>query len=326
MVASVEVTETARAKNKFISQRSQAYKRTVVAVTSIPAPVRPDISLIVVNYHTPEKVEQLLESLWKHPPSVSWEAIIVDICPHPDSGISWRREMNVHLELLSENRGFAASVNAAIHRCTGRYIMPMNADLFFKDDAIATLVHHLDNNPEVGITAPWLLNTDGTPQYNARRFYSWAVIACRRSPLGRFLPSLTDDHLMVGSEQKTQPFAADWTTGAALVVRRDLINNNQLYDEQFFLYFEDVDLCARAHLEGWIVDCHPQAQLVHQHARRSRKLWTREGRAHFVSLFRFWMKYKSLKPEPKTRIRQLSALPQTVCPPSSSHRGVHIKY
>jgi len=140
-----------------------------------------------------------------------------------------------------------------------------------------------------------LVYPTGSRQYSARRFYSALDIVGRRLPLGRYWPlkRRIDDHMMMSSWKTDLPFDADWVMGTGFIIRRDLFERIGRMDEAYFLYMEDVDLCARVWGAGSRVVCVPHAKLVHDHQRSSAAgPLSNAGRMHLKSLSIFAKKYR----------------------------------
>ncbi|MHC4886078.1 MAG: glycosyltransferase family 2 protein [Planctomycetota bacterium] len=254
-----------------------------------------DVSLIIVNHNHPEETGACVQSLARIDTDVTYEVIVVNTNP---ARAYTGREAEGSILNPNENRGFAAAVNLGVTSASGEFLLPMNADILFESDCLTPLLDRMRAEPLVGVLLPRLINPDGTDQYNARRFYTLLTVLCRRTPLGALFPSVSEHHLM-RKESHAQPYPADWGMGAALLARRDLLQGGRLYDERFFLYFEDVDLCARCWQAGLRVEACPAAPLVHTHQRESQGLpWGGHARHHLVSLFRFWRKHGRLAPTP----------------------------
>jgi len=256
-----------------------------------------DITLIVVNYRTAVDVTALLASLAAFPPGCACEVIVVNATPEdawrPGAGAS---PVTVRTVDAVANRGFGGNCNQALAEASGEFLMPMNADIRFRDDCLPRVVERLRTAPEVGVLVPRLVGADGTLQYSSRTFYTPLTILCRRTPLGRCFPTIGERHLMMERDHEV-PFCVDWGSGAALVARRALLEDGWLFDERFFLYLEDVDLCARAWGRGLRVEYFPPATLIHAHARESAgPPWGWHARQHLRSLWRFWRKYGTLRP------------------------------
>jgi GT2 family glycosyltransferase len=152
----------------------------------------------------------------------------------------------------------------------------------------------------VGIVLPQLRNPDGTLQYSCRRFYTWKTLWMRRGPWRRRLalhPTI-QQHLMQDWDHANVA-DVDWGLGAAMLVRKTALPADQLFDERFFLYFEDVDLCLRLHRSGWKVAYNPTAVMIHQHRRDSAEAGALLAKLHHLrSLTKFLWKYRfQLRPQ-----------------------------
>jgi GT2 family glycosyltransferase len=122
----------------------------------------------------------------------------------------------------------------------------------------------------VGIVFPKLLNPDGSLQYSCRTFHTFWTILMRRTPLGKMFPKskILRDHLMMDWDHDTIR-EVDWALGGCMMIRRDAVFGPKLFDERFFLYFEDVDLCYGMKKTSWKVIYNPKAVMVHHHLRES---------------------------------------------------------
>jgi GT2 family glycosyltransferase len=153
-------------------------------------------------------------------------------------------------------------------------------------------------HPEIGVLGPKLLNPDGSLQYSCARFPNFFLPVIRRTAVGRYLPALIDRYLM-RREGHNAIRAVDWLLGACLLVRRDeLFISDKLFDERFFMYFEDVDLCRRARQLGKEVVYYPQALVTHDHMRDSARLpWYQAvftdklAKAHLSSWWKYFKKW-----------------------------------
>lgn len=256
-----------------------------------------DISLIVVNYRSRPDVDGLLASIAAAPPGCAYEVIVVNAAPDD----IWRPgaehgALAVRTVEADRNRGFGGNCNAGAARAEGEFLMALNADIRFRDDCLPRIVERLRAHADVGVVIPRLVGAAGELQYSSRTFYTPFTIVCRRTPLGRFFPGVNRRHLMTDRDHD-QPFDIDWGSGAAMAMRRDVLEDGRIFDERFFLYLEDVDLCARSWARGLRVEYFPPATLVHAHARASAATpfgW--HARQHVRSLWRFWRKHGTLAP------------------------------
>ncbi len=207
-----------------------------------------DLSVVILNWNTCALLDASLRSLTPESQSgIEFEIIVVDNNSEDGSADMVRgRFPNVHLIANSVNSGFGAGNNLALPQAQGRYILFLNSDTVVTEGALTHLVRYADGNPDVGIVGAKLLNADGSLQYSCRRYPTLGAGFFRNTPLGRLLPKnrFASDYLMKEFDHST-PLDVDWVSGAALMMRRTLIDRIGAFDEDFYMYCEDVDLCWR---------------------------------------------------------------------------------
>ncbi len=144
------------------------------------------------------------------------------------------------------NVGFGAGNNLALEHAGGRYVLFLNSDTEVVPGALDALVHFADANQDIGVLGPKLLNGDGSLQYSCRSYPNLGTGFFRNTPLGRLFPknSFTNDYLLTSYDHLT-PRDVDWVSGAALMMRRSIIDEIGAFDEEYFMFCEDVDLCYR---------------------------------------------------------------------------------
>ncbi|HZO89922.1 MAG TPA: glycosyltransferase [Chthonomonadaceae bacterium] len=206
-----------------------------------------DLSVIILSWNTCGLLEKCLRSLACSQPGLEYEVIVVDNASEDDSRAMVRRLFpNVRLLVNPTNVGFSAGNNTAIPHATGRYVLFLNSDTVVLEGALAAMVRYADAHPDIGILGPKLLNADDTLQYSCRRFPNLGTGFFRNTPLGRLFPHnrFALDYLYQNWDHAT-PRDVDWVSGAALMLRRTLLDQIGGFDEDFFMYCEDVDLCWR---------------------------------------------------------------------------------
>ena len=209
---------------------------------------QPDLSVIILNWNTRELLRESLQSLLSPPPALDVQIIVAD-----NNSSDGSRDMvkalfpGVTLVANPDNIGFGAGNNRAVPFAEGRYVLFLNSDTRVMEGALQTLVDYADANPDVGILGPKLLNADGSLQYSCRRYPNLTTGFFRNTPLGRLFPRnrFAADYLMKDWDHAT-PRDVDWISGAALMMRRALLEQIGAFDEDFYMYCEDVDLCWRA--------------------------------------------------------------------------------
>ena len=253
-----------------------------------------DLSIIIVSYRTPEILRVCLERLTADPSELSREIIVVDNDSRDESPAIARSFPGVTVLETGDNLGFAGGVNRGLAAAQGRFMAVLNPDIEVEPGALDGLVRFLEDHPETGIAAPKLLNTDGTLQHSCRRNYTLWTVLLRRTFLGRLFPNAAAlrRHLMLDYDHATVR-AVDWVAGAAMVVRREALDDVGPMDERYFLYFEDVDWCTRMQARGWLVHYVPQFRMTH-HWQRASKAFGPAARRHLRAGLRFYDRWSGL--------------------------------
>ncbi len=252
-----------------------------------------DLSIIVLNWNTADETRACLESIFGQAHEHAIEVIVADNASSDNSREVVTAEFpRATLMAHSTNLGFCAGNNRAIPATAGRYILFLNSDTVVANGALDRLIDFADANMDAGIIGPKLLNLDGSLQYSCRRFPNLGAGFFRNTPLGRLLPKnrFTSDYLMSDWDHASVR-DVDWVSGAALMIRRDALEKLQGFDEEFYMYCEDVDLCYRAHQEGWRVVYFPDAVIYHIIGRASNKVPTRMTYLFHRSMYRFYRKH-----------------------------------
>lgn len=211
-----------------------------------------DLSTVIVSFNTEPLLQRCLDAVCADTQSLNAEIFVVDNASTDGSPqIVAQRYPHVNLIANERNVGFAAANNQAIRQASGQFVLLLNPDAFVHPGAVPTLLRFMRSRPKAGFCGALLLNEDGTIQPSARRFPTpIRFLATRVRPLAR----LTGAHHgfdMHGQQPPATPIAADWISGACLLVRSSTIEQVGPMDEGFFLYFEETDWCRRMHAAGW---------------------------------------------------------------------------
>lgn len=196
-----------------------------------------------------------------------------------------------------ENLGFAKAHNIAFREAKGEYLMLLNPDLTVFPGQVEVLIEHAEKNPDVGICGPLLQNPNGMRQESCTRFPTPMIPLYNRTMLGRspWGRRALDRYHMRDVDHGTH-HVADTVYGAAMLIRRTALDQIGNFDERFFMYFEDVDLCRRTWESNWKIHFVPSAVFVHYHQRESmiRAPWqlftNRLTRIHIQSAIRYFLK------------------------------------
>jgi N-acetylglucosaminyl-diphospho-decaprenol L-rhamnosyltransferase len=231
------------------------------------------IRVIIVNYRTASLVIDCLRSLQEEVlPFPDCKVIVVENASPDDSVNVLEKAIQqnqwsswVELLPLKTNGGFGAGNNAAIRHYLARekvdYFHLLNPDTIARPRLIHTLVEFLESHPHVGMVASRLEEPDGTPQGSAFRFptlFSQIDEGLRMGIVSRILKKW-----VVALPASNVPHQADWLTGASLMIRHEVIEEIGLFDEGYFLYFEEVDFCLRARRAGWSCWHVPDSRVIH---------------------------------------------------------------
>lgn len=225
----------------------------------------PDLSIIVVNWNSRELLERALSCVYATVRAASFEVIVVDNSPGDGCAELLRRRFPAaRLQTNAENIGFGRANNQGAAMARGRYLLLLNPDAFVHEGAVDRLVAFMDARPDAGAAGPLLRYADGRLQRSASSFPTvwtelWTTLgldrAFPRSPVfGRYkLTYWAMDDLR----------EVDALMGACLILRRAAVERVGLFDEQFFMYSEEIDLCYRLRAAGWRIYFVPDAEATH---------------------------------------------------------------
>lgn len=260
-----------------------------------------DLSIIILNYKMDGLVKNCLKSIADHTPSISKEIIVVDNGSGDDiETICEQHDSSIHFIQAGANLGHAKGNNLGIQQARGRYMMILNPDIVFLEDIFDRVIEFMDQNKKIGISTLQLTCPDGSLQPGAWKFLKYStplvqrVESFRKTKWGQ---KHAHEFEMLDWDRKSSR-DVDWVQGSLMLVRKELIDEIGAFDERFFLYFTDVDLCRRAWDAGWRVHYHADLPVIHYYHRESsngsllRSLRTKAARLHIKDWFRYLMKYR----------------------------------
>jgi len=262
-----------------------------------------EISIVILNYKSRGLLKQCLKAIKLISLNITYEIIVVDNASG-DGSVQMVKQDFPQVKIIknSQNQGYAAGNNLGIKQAQGKFILVLNPDITVLDRAIEKMYHYMEEHQQVGILGPKLINPDGSTQMSCRTFPTFRIIVYRRTPLGK-LPGaqkLLKKHLMVDFNHQ-QIRDVDWMLGACYLIRKEYLNQVGLFDERFFLYFEDVDLCRRFWQANYKVVYFPQVEMVHYHKRQSainpglKGVFGYATRVHINSGIKYFFKYLGKK-------------------------------
>lgn len=251
------------------------------------------VAVIVVNYNTGEDSVACVAAAAADLAGAASEAIVVDNASGDDSVARLRDAPGIRLLANGTNRGFGAAVNQAVRTTEAELLWILNPDCRVLPGAFAALARTLETHPECAIAAPQLLNDDGSVQASARgEPGAWTGLFGRHGLLTRFFPRAASARRnlpaadLVASGVDSAP--VDWVMGAAMLVRRDAFDRVGGFDERYFLYWEDADLCRRLRDAGFTTRYVPGARVRHSGGASARTDSRRAIRAFHDSAYRYY--------------------------------------
>lgn len=261
------------------------------------------LSIIILNYKQKGLVKQCIKGIYQSKIRVPFEILVVD--NHSEDGcLEMVREFYPEVRGISidKNRGFAYGNNRGIEKSRGEYILILNPDIAIVEGAVEEMIRFLDHHPKVGIIGPKLIHPDGTIQYSCRRFPTILTPLYRRTFFGKlpFAKKHIASYLMKEWDHQ-EARDVDWLFAACILVRREALEKVGYFDDRFFLYYEDLDLCRRFWERGYEVWYLPKVELVHYHQRLSANrqgffsLCYRPTRIHIISAIKYFLKYFGAK-------------------------------
>ena len=193
---------------------------------------------------------------------------------------------------LGANRGYGAAANAGLRLASGRYVLVLNSDATPLNGAVECIAGYADAHPDVAVAGPRLLNPDGTLQPSVRGFPTLWRLATEFFFLRKLAPRSAALNAFYGAGfDHRAPCDCDFVKGAALLLRRAALDRVGGFDESFFVFSEDVDLCYRMHLDGWKVAFVPGAEFLHVGGASTQPHWDRMFREQLRGHVRFFAKH-----------------------------------
>jgi hypothetical protein len=233
-----------------------------------------DVSIIIVSFNTRDILRQCLQSVLRESADFRTEIFVVDNHSSDGSTEMVRREFPQVTLICSEvNLGFGAANNLALERAQGTYLVLLNSDAFFQENALSLAVRHMNETPECGLGGGLLVGRDGAWQPSARAFHSLRDDFFVMSGLSAKFPKSK----VFGNFDRTWAdvnvaASVDWVPGAFCIIRPQALKEVGLFDPRFFLYYEEVDLCLRIKNAGYSIWYWPDVIIIHLGGESSRTL------------------------------------------------------
>ena len=232
------------------------------------------MSVVIVSWNVHDLLAQALSSLYRHAEHLDpLEVIVVDNASQDGSAEMVAREFpEVHLIANRDNRGFTGGNNQGLTAASGDYVLLLNSDAEVRPGALQALVSYLDEHPDTGMVGPHLLNADGSTQSSRRRFPTLPVLFLESTWLQGLLPRSALARYYAQDLPDTREQDVDWITGAAMLVRREAVDQVGMFDEGYFMYSEELDWCRRFREAGWRIAYTPRSEIIHYGGKSSEQV------------------------------------------------------
>lgn len=245
-----------------------------------------DISIVIVNYNVKDFLSQCISSIHKSITSLRYEIIVVDNASTDGSELLFTElshtDDSFSYIYSKTNLGFGKANNLGFELANGKYTLILNPDTLVEPDTLQVMYDYMESNPDIGTSGCKVLNVDGTFQSACRRGFPtpWASF-CKLFGLQRLFPKsklFAKYNLSYLNEDETSDI--DALIGAFMFTRTDVLNKINGFDENFFMYGEDLDLCYRIKQVGYRVSYYPKTTITHFKGESSKRSTLNETK-HF---------------------------------------------
>lgn len=253
-----------------------------------------DLSVIIVNYNVKYFLEQALLSIKRAGKGMSIEIIIIDNASQ-DGSVEYLRDNYPEIKVIAnqDNLGFGRANNQGLKLARGKYLLVINPDTVLGEDTLQVLMDYLEIHPDIGAIGPKVLDKEGRFELACRRGFPTPVAAFSKItglaavfPRSRILAKYNLTYL-----DPDTACEVDALCGAFLLVRREVYEQAGGFDEDFFLYGEDIDWCYRIKRAGWKVFYYPKTEVIHYKGESALRSTIDTRRAFFNAMRLFVKKH-----------------------------------
>jgi N-acetylglucosaminyl-diphospho-decaprenol L-rhamnosyltransferase len=275
-------------------------------------------SAVIVSYNYGDLLEPSVRSVVEDTSAGAPDVVVVDNASTDGSADALRAAMpEVRTLAAPGNVGYARGANFGIAATDTPFVAVLNGDLELKPGVAAAMLDALAADPRLGAVGPRVLNLDGSTYPSARRDPGWFVafahaalgLVWRTNPWTRRYRQLDVD--------PDQPRSVDWVSGSAMWLRREALDDVGGWDERYFMYMEDFDLCLRLRRAGWHIRYDPAGSVVHVQGASTAKRPYRMIAEHHRSVWRFakqryrgWRRILLVPTAPALLVRCAAAMAQ----------------
>jgi GT2 family glycosyltransferase len=259
------------------------------------------LSITIVNYNQKYFPRLCVEALKKSKTDFDFEIIVCDN-NSVDESLDYLKKVakkgDIKLVEPGKNLGYGRGHNFAANEAKGKYILILNTDITVEPDTLQKLVDYLEDNPDVGMVGPKLIYHNGEVQKSCRRHFKFIDLFIKRTFLKKIWPfSKRYKNYIMGDFNHRSTQEVDLITGAFMVLPREVFDKVRGFDERYFLFMEDFDLCRKVQLAGYKVIYYPEAKATHYHKRLSqgsffKLLFNKISWYHLASAIKYHWKWR----------------------------------
>lgn len=246
-----------------------------------------DVSVLIVNYNTREMTSECIDSIIEHTHGISYEIILVDNGSTDGSKEFFENDSRVKYVYSNVNLGFGRANNLGFKYSCGKYILLLNSDTLLIDNSIKYMSDFLENHPTASVVGCQLIDRAGNNVTSYSYLYpsiKWELNCLLSERIEKWYMKQGSKRLLTSDHDEVA-----YISGADMMIRRDVIDRLGLFDERFFMYFEDTELSYRYHLNGCKSYFLPSTRIIHLanascKASATRERMFLEGRKIYYSL------------------------------------------
>lgn len=236
-----------------------------------------DLSIIIVNYNTRDLLRNCLCSVYASAGDLTYKVTVVDN-GSPDDSVRMVQEEFPQADLICNetNCGFGCANNLGLRQATGQFSLLLNPDTILPPNALRDMLAFMAIHADAGVAGPKLVLADGSLDLACRRSFPTLDVAFYRlvGLSKRYPDSPRYNRYNLGYLDPDQVAEVDAVVGAFMLIRRKALDQAGLFDERFFMYAEDIDLCYRIKVDhGWKVFYNPAVVVTHYKSQATAKRW-----------------------------------------------------
>lgn len=255
----------------------------------------PILTISIVNWNSGNLLKDCINSIYKNMRLQEIELIVIDN-NSSDNSLDAIKNLFPSLKIIKNtvNKGFGAANNQAIKLCKTKYVLIINPDIVILPNTHYTLIDFMEKNNEIAIAGGQLLNLDFSIQRFCRSFPTIRMMFYKYSGLSKLFPKSKEfGKYEMGYWDYDSLREVDQPPGAFLMIRRDVLEKIGYFDERFFMFFEDVDLCLRIKKAGYKIFYVPNAKAIHIGAASINKEKEEMNIEFYKSMIKFHEKHYS---------------------------------